>query len=50
MSILLTFPKVFGTGSFSKEELLDHDLTLDIIRTLLKSLLEKRELGRLILP
>jgi len=25
-SILLTFPKVFGTGSFSKEELLDYDL------------------------
>jgi len=50
MSILLTFPKVFGTGSFSKEELLDYDLTQDAIRTLLKSLLEKRDLGRLILP
>jgi len=42
LSILLT--------SFSKEELLDHDITLDVIRTLLNSLLEKRELGRLILP
>jgi len=42
MSILLT--------SFSKEELLDCDLTQDAIKTLLKSLLEKRDLGRLILP
>jgi len=42
MSILLT--------SFSKEELLDYDLTQDAINTLLKSLLEKRDLGRLILP
>jgi len=50
MSILLTFPKVFGSDRLFSKELLDHDLTLDIIRTLLKSLLEKRELGRLILP
>jgi len=49
MSILLT--------SFSKEELLDYDLTQDAESTLLKSLLpvprirwEKRDLGRLILP
>jgi len=42
LSILLT--------SFFKEELLDYDLTQDTIGTLLKSLLEKRDLGRLILP
>jgi len=57
MSILLTFPKVFGTGSFSKEEFLDYDLNQDAVNILLKSLLgvlrirwEKRDLGRLILP
>ena len=37
-------------SSFSKEELLDYDQAQDDIRTLLKSLLEKRDLGRLISP
>jgi len=43
-------------SSFSKEELLDYDITQDAIKTLLKSLLpvpirwEKMDLGRLILP
>jgi len=56
MAILLIFRRR-SARLFSKEELLDHDLTQDVIRTLLKSLLpaprirwEKRDLGRLILP
>jgi len=42
MSILLS--------SFSKEELLDYNTTPNSIKTPLKSLLEKMDLGRLILP
>jgi hypothetical protein len=37
-------------SSFSKEELLDYDLARDAIKAFSKSLLEKRDLGRLILP
>jgi len=34
MAIHLTFPKVFGTGSFSKEELLDYNITQNAVNTL----------------
>jgi|GEM_PF-3781019 len=34
MAIHLTFPKVFGTGSFSKEELLNYNITQNAVNTL----------------
>jgi len=40
----------FAQAGFSKEKLLDYDLTQDAIMLLIKSLLEKRDLGRLISP
>jgi len=49
MSILLTFRRR-SDRLFSKEELLDYDIAQNAIKALLKSLLEKRDLGRLILP